>query len=276
MKKRFTFILAVLLALSLVGCGEVAPQESTPATTEAVDEPALTETTEPVIDTAQALLDALKEGGFVDLAADVTLEEAAVVVGGEFRGNGHTITAPAYVEGNVSTENGLTVQSGVVRDVTILGGYRCIGDSEVCPRYGNVRLYNVTVDGDGYALNFGYGKNQDKLIAEGCHFYGWSSYTGFSEALFTDCTFGWDATGSQGNLRPYNNTTLIGCHFEGKTDENGNAVPFNIHFKAGSDGITLTLEDCYVGDTLITEENLHTLLSVSQEGNRILVFNTQS
>ena len=276
MRKSLSLILAALLLLSMAACGETAPEQTEPATTQAIDEPALTETTAPAIDTAQALLDALQTGEDVDLAADVTLEESAVVVGGEFRGNGYTITSPAYVEGNVNTENGLTVMAGTVRDVTILGGYRCIGDSEICPRYGNVRLYNVTVDGDGYALNFGYGKNQDKLIAEGCHFYGWSSYTGFSEALFTDCTFGWDSTGSQGNLRPYINTTLIGCRFEGKTDESGNAVPFNIHFKAGSDGITLTLEDCYVGDTLITEENLHTLLSVSQEGNRILVFNTQS
>ena len=68
---------------------------------------------------------------------------------------------------------------------------------------------------------------------------------------------------------------MTGCRFEGKTDADGNPVPFNIHFKSGSDGITLTLEDCYVGDTLITEENLYTLLSVSQEGNRILVFNSE-
>lgn len=276
MRKIICVLFALLLVLGMTACGEPVPEQTQPETTEATEPPETIEATRPVIDNPQALIDALTVGGVVELEADVTMTETPVVYGGEFNGNGHTITGPAYAQGNVNTENGLSVVSGTVRDVTITGAYRCIGDSELHRRLGQVRLYNVTVDGDSYALNFGYGRNDDKLIAEGCHFYGWSSYTGFSEALFTDCTFGWDATGSQGNLRPYNNTTLIGCHFEGKTDENGNAVPFNIHFKAGSDGITLTLEDCYVGDTLITEENLHTLLSVSQEGNRILVFNTQS
>lgn len=273
MRKITCLILTALLMLSMAACGAAPAEPETTVTTAAPTE--TTEATAPPIDNAQALIDALAVGGIVELEADVTLEESAVVYGGEFHGNGHTITGPAYVEGSVATQTGLSVVAGIVRDVTITGAYRCIGDSEENRRSGEVRLYNVTVDGTSYALNFGYGKNEEKLIAEGCHFYGWSSYTGFSEALFTDCTFGWDSTGSQGNLRPYINTTLIGCRFEGKTDADGNPVPFNIHFKPGSDGITLVLEDCYVGDTLVTEDNLHELLSVSQEGNRILVFNSE-
>lgn len=273
MRKRFCMMLAAVLLFSLTGCGETAPEQTVPQTTETTAAPETTQATEPAIDTPEALMAALATGGVVELAADVTMEQSAVVMGGEFHGGGHTITGPAYVEGNVNTENGLTVMAGTVRDVTIVGAYRCIGDSELHHRVGQVRLYNVTVDGDGYALNFGYGKNEEKLIAEGSHFYGWSSYTGFSEALFMDCTFGWDSTGSQGNLRPYVNTTLSDCRFAGKTDEEGNTVPFNIHFKSGSDGITLTLENCYVGDTLITEENVNELLSIALEGNRLLIFN---
>ncbi len=274
MRKIFCLILTLLLVLSLAACGETVPEQTEPETTETTAAPETTEATEPAIDTPQALIDALATGGLVTLEADVTMEESPVVYGGEFQGGGHTITGPTYIKDNVATENGLTVVAGTVRDVTITGAYRCIGDSSDHRRIGEVRLYNVTVDGDTYALNFGYGKTEDKLIAEGCSFYGWSSYTGFSEALFTDCTFGWDSTGSQANLRPYINTTLVGCHFEGRTDEDGNTVPFNILFKSGSDGVTLTLEDCYVGDTLITEDNLHELLNVSEEGNRILIYNT--
>lgn len=273
MKKIISILLAAMLLMSLAACTEPAPTPTEPATTPPT-EPETTVPTEPAIDTPEALQTALEQGGAVKLEADLDVTESVVVYGGEFDGGGHTITGPQYEEGNVRTENTLTVVSGIVRDVTLTGKYRCIGDTSANRRVGEVRLYNVTVDGETYALNFGYGKNEEKLIAEGCHLYGWSSYTGFSEALFTDCTFGWDSTGSQGNLRPYINTTLIGCRFEGKTDADGNTVPFNIHFKANSDGIVLTLENCYVGDTLITEENLHQLLSVSQEGNRILVYNS--
>ena len=274
MKKVLILILAALLLISLAACGTAEPEQTVPETAETTAAPETTETTAPAIDTAQALMAALSAGGVVDLEADVTVTESPVVMGGEFRGNGYTITGPAYAEGNVNTENGLTVMAGTVRDVTIVGAYRGIGDSSAAPCSGDVRLYDVTVEGnDGYALNFGYGKNQDKLIVQDSRFYGWSSYTGFEAAFFTDCTFGWDKAGISGNLRPYIDTTLTGCHFEGKTDEEGNIVPFNIHFKSGSSGITLTLENCYVGDTLITEENLHEVLSVAEEGNRILIFN---
>ena len=274
MKKRVCMILAVLLLLSMTACGPTAPEQTEPATTEATAAPETTEATKPAIDTPESLMAALENGGVVELDADVTMPQTPVVYGGEFCGNGHTITGPAYIEGNVNTENGLTVMAGIVRDVTIVGAYRGLGDSSAAPRFGEVRLYNVTVKGaDGYALNFGYGRNDDKLIAEGCGFYGWSSYTGFSEALFMDCTFGWDDAGISGNLRPYINTTLSGCRFEGKTDENGNTVPFNIHFKQHSDGITLMLENCYVGDTLITEENVNQLLDLDLQGNTLRIFN---
>ena len=274
MRKRLCLIFAAVLLLAMTACGETVPEQTVPETTETTAVPETTEVTVPVIDTPQALMAALATGGVVDLEADVTMAESPVVLGGEFRGGGHIITGPVYVEGDVNTENGLTVMAGIVRDVTIVDAYRGIGDSAAYPRYDDVRLYNVTVEGgDGYALNFGYGKSDDKLIAEGCKFYGWSSYTGLSEAVFVDCTFGWDKAGISGNLRPYINTTLTNCYFEGKTDENGNTVPFNIHFKSGSSGITLTLENCYVGETLITEENVNELLSVGLEGNRILIFN---
>ena len=36
----------------------------------------------------------------------------------------------------------------------------------------------------------------------------------------------------------------------------------------------LTLEDCYVGDTLITQDNVGKLLKLSLTGNKVVVRNT--
>ena len=66
----------------------------------------------------------------------------------------------------------------------------------------------------------------------------------------------------------------MGCKFEGLAKDDGTVVPFGINFKNGTDGVVLTLENCYVGDTLITQENLNELLKVNLAGNIIQVRNS--
>ena len=142
MRKGIAWMLICLLLLSMAACGEALPEQTEPSSTETTAAPETTEATAPAIDNSQALIAALQTGGIVELAADVTMEQSPVVYGGEFCGNEHTITGPVYVQGDANTENGLTVVAGIVRDVTIVGAYRCIGDSAAHSRVGEVRLYN--------------------------------------------------------------------------------------------------------------------------------------
>ena len=255
--------LALALSFLLCACGEKAP-----ANVET------TQATEPVITTEGALRTALEEGGRVTLGADIALSSEIMVSGHVFNGGGNTLTGPAYVDGQETSENAITMTGGTVEDVVVKGAYRGIGDRKGYGATSDVRINNVTVDSDTYVLNFGYGNGQAKMYVSGSTLLGWTSFTKFAEAQFTDCTFGWCASGANGNLRPYINTTLIGCKFEGKTEADGTVTPFNISFKNGTDGVLLVLENCYVGEELITQENMEQLLSINLAGNTIVVRNS--
>jgi len=258
----------LLMALTVLLCGCSDTKETTPAQTQAPEPAAIT--------TEADLAAALEGTGRVVLGVDLELTAEVIVHGQILDGGGHTLTGPAYEEGKAESENGITVTGGTVENVTVQGDYRCIGDRKGQGANSDVRLKNVTVNGDTYALNFGYGNGQASLYVENSTLRGWSSYTKFQQAIFTNCTFSWSESGANGNLRPYINTTLIGCHFEGKTEADGTVTPFNLSFKSGTDGVMLTLEDCYVGDTLITEENIGELLNVNAYGNIVQVRNTAS
>ncbi len=257
----------MLLALALLFCA-CGTAEETPTEPEPTKPAAAT--------TAEELNEMLKTGRAV-LGADLTLNQEILVSGATLDGGNKTVTGPAPQEGVVETENGLTVAGGTVENIIVKGNYRTVGDRKGAGANTDVRLKNVVVEGgESYAINFGYGNGEASLYAEDCVLNGWSSYTKFQQAIFTNCTFGFNESGSQGALRPYIDTTLVGCKFEGKTAADGSVIPFGINFKNGSDGIHLILEDCYVGETLITQENIRTLLQVNQEGNIIEVRNTHS
>lgn len=270
MKKYGLKVICLLLAMLLLcGCGNTGTDAGTEA-------PQATEPQVQAATTEEELKTALETSGRAQLGADLQLTGEVLVNGKILEGGGYTLTGPKYTEGTVESENGITVTGGTVENVIVKGDYRCIGDRKGQGANSDVRLKNVTVDGDTYALNFGYGNGQASLYVENSTLRGWSSYTKFQQALFTNCTFTWSESGAQGNLRPYINTTLVGCRFEGKTEADGTVTPFNLSFRSGTDGIMLTLEDCYVGDTLITQENINDLLEVTAQGNTILVRNSAS
>ena len=265
MKKVF----ALTLTLALLLCGCAGDQEPT--------QPAATEPTQTVAMTEAELETMLQSGGRISLGADLELTKEILVDGHVFDGGNKTVTGPAPQEGVVETENALTVQGGTVENITIVGQYRGIGDRKNAGANSDVRLKNITVDGgDSYCLNFGYGNGSAGLFVEDSRLCGWSSYTKFTQAMFTNCTFAWSENGAQGGLRPYIDTTLVGCKFEGKTNADGTVSPFGITFKSSIEGVTLILEDCYVGDTLITQENIEQLLNVQAYNNIIRVQNSSN
>lgn len=289
--KNISKLICLVLAfvMLLCGCdtreGTKKPSSRKTNTMEATQDTAPTEPEEPKILTEDELRSALDAGGYVVLGADLTLSKEVTVTSNTVLDcGGFTITGPELQKAideetqktvNVAdTENALTVRGGTVQNVTIKGAYRGIGDRKGFGVNGDVRLKNVDIDSQTYVINFGYGDSQSCLYAENSTFRGWSSYTKFKEAQFTNCTFAWDSTGGNGNLRPYINTTLINCKFEGKTEADGTVTPFNLNFASNTDGVVLTLENCYVGDTLITEENINDLLNVNVRANTIRIQNT--
>lgn len=268
MKKNMCKLVSLLLVLVLALCGCNNVEGTVPETTQPV------ETQAPAITTEADARAALEAGGFVELGADIALSNELVVSNNVLNCGGYTITGPQKVEGDATTENAITVIDGTVENVAVKGVYRGIGDRKGSGANGDVRLKNVNVDCDTYVLNFGYGNGQTGLYVENSTLSGWTSYTKFKEALFTNCTFTWNEGGDNGNLRPYIDTTLVGCKFVGRTEADGTVTPFNIKFKSGSSGVTLVLDNCYVGDTLITQENIQQLLSVEAYGNTITVRNS--
>ena len=270
MKRIFALLLAI--ALLLCGCaGDEKPQAEATQPTQ-VTEPQPTEP-EGII-TQIALEEALAKDGRATLAADLQLTKEVIVNGQVLDGGGFTVTGPKYNQEDPTTENAITVAGGTVENVTVKGAYRGIGDNKNNRADGDVRLKNVTVDSDTNVLNFGYGNGEGGLHVENSTLTGWTSYTKFKEALFTNCTFGWCESGANGNLRPYINTTLVGCKFLAKTEADGAQTLFNLNFKSGTDGVLLILEDCYAGDTLITKDNINDLLNVNAYGNTVEVRNT--
>ena len=124
----------------------------------------------------------------------------------------------------------------------------------------DIIIHNVTVSGVGYALNM-YGTPGTKLIVTDSSFTGWSSFTGFDQASFTNCHFGigsYFASGlpSNGNLKPWNSVVLTDCTFD---------KGFCLDFQEIGTG-TLTLVNCKVNGEVITAGNIKTLLG-SANGN---------
>ena len=277
MKTTRKYLCLLLMVSTLLwGCGEPAPAETTQVlteTTETTMEPT-TEATLPPVTSEDALQQAMENSLWVTMEGDIGLTEEIVVKGHTLNGGGYTLTGIPYVENDPATENAVVLTSGSVENVRIIGAYRCLGDTEENAVAKDISISNVYADGTLYALNFGYGSRGDFLYVENSTLLGWTNFHRLESAEFVNCTFGWNSAGNGGHFRAYVSARLVGCRFEGKTDKNGNYVPYNIDFSSSYSGIKLYLEDCYVGDTLITQENLTRLLKVSAHGNEVIVRNT--
>ena len=275
-------IIAMLLAvLLLCGCNGNAA------------EPTQTEATQPTapllaeVATQEELVKALAESPRITLVADVQLTNMVGMKDRILDGGGHTITGPELqqeevenAEGKkemknvVETENAVMICSGTVENLNIQGAYRCMGDCQAYPMNGDVRIKNVNAEGTLYALSIGRGNKNGSLYVENCTLRGWVNINKIKNAQFKNCTFGFDSNGKNGYFRCFIDTTLIGCNFEPWVKENGSTTRYNISFYKSTSGVILTLEDCYVGDTLITQDNVGKLLKLSLTGNKVVVRNT--
>ena len=281
--KKIVRMSALLLTLVLLlpGCG-AAVEETAPTATQPTA-PLLAEVT-----TQEELVEGLANSPRVTLTADMELTEMVGMKDNRILdGGGHTITGPELqqveveteegkeMQNVVETENALMICSGTVENLNIKGAYRCLGDCKAYPMTGDVRIKNVNAEGTLYALSIGRGNKEGSLYVENCTLRGWVNINKIKNAQFTNCTFGFDSNGKNGYFRCFIDTTMIGCNFEPWVKENGSTTRYNISFYKSTSGVTLTLEDCYVGDTLITQENVGKLLKLTLTGNKVVVRNTQ-
>lgn len=279
--------LVLVLAALLCSCANTAPTTTpTPAQTQA-------ETTLPPaplvaeVTNQEELVTAFAEMPRIILASDIQLTQTVGMKGRILDGGGYTITCQELQYTEVEdengkktkqrvpeTEDGLMVCSGTVENLNIKGAYRCLGDSETFPMVGDVRIKNVTADGQTLAMAFGRGGKNGALYVENSTLRGWVLINRIQDARFENCTFGFNSEGKNGYFRPYRDVSLVNCRFENLVDENGKVTRYNISFYKSTKGVILTLENCYVGDTLITQDNVNTLLKVSNTNNTIVVRNT--
>lgn len=264
--KKIIRILCVTLALAtLCGCG--APAATEPVATEPAA-PLLTE-----VNTQSDLMAALETSPRTVLTGDIQLTQMIGVKNRILDGGGHTIIGMPYVEGDAATENAVMVTSGTVENLTIRGAYRCLGDCEEYPLIGDVRIKNVTADGTLLAMAFGRGGKNGSVYVQDSTLRGWVLINGIQDARFENCTFGYNSEGKNGYLRVYRDVTLVNCNFENLVDANGKVTRYNINFHKDTKGKAVILENCYVGDTLITEDNVETLLKVALYNNRLEIRN---
>ena len=281
MKKHIKLIPLLLAAFLLWGCG-AGTADPTQAPQTQPTAPLLAE-----VATQEELVKALEESPRITLTADLQLTSMVGMKDRILDGGGHTITGPELqqvevenAEGKkemqnvVETENAVMVCSGTVENLNIQGAYRCLGDCKAYPMTGDVRIKNVSAEGTLYALSIGRGDKTGSLFVENCTLRGWVNINKIKNAQFKNCTFGYCANGENGYFRCFIDTTLIGCHFEPWVNENGSTTRYNISFHKNTKGVILTLEDCYVGDTLITEDNVGKLLKLNLTGNKVVVRNT--
>lgn len=269
--KKSMKITALLLAVILLLCG--CDSTGTTQSTQPAAQP--TQPTEPVpITTEELLVAALETDGRVTIAGDMVLGTGAAVKGNLLDGGGYTLTAPVYNEEDPNTSAGLFITKGTIENVTIKGGHRGIGTTSELRASGEIRVKNVDLDGENCGLYIGYGDGQGSLYVDNSTLGSQTVFNKVTHAQFTNCTFKWNESGTKGNLTAYSNVTIVGCRFENLVLDDGTVKLYTIAFAGDVDGLTMTLENCYVGDTLITQENITKLLNVKPRANTIQVHNT--
>lgn len=205
---------------------------------------------------AEEMLGALANSNSVVFTQNIKIDPASlssaygttgitVLNGQDIDGAGYTLD----ITGADGTwDSGINTTGGTIKNLTINGSFRGIFINHNSNYSEPVILDKVYLDKVCYTISCDQGKNQG-LIATNSTFNGWTSYAAtLGEASFTDCNFGKDTGGYQyAYLRPYAPTTLTNCIFE-------------TGYKLDARQTTVTLVNCYVGDTLVTADNVVTLL----------------
>ena len=191
-----------------------------------------------------------RAGGDVTFAQNISTEatenttstaKAAIKqVGGVIDGNGYELA----VSGASGTwDCAIHTKGGTIKNLTISGAFRGIFSWGLTE---DLVLDNVVINPGAYTFNADSSGGRSVTFTNST-LNGWTSYTsGFSSFSFTNCKFG--SNGSYAYLRPYSPTTLTNCTFS-------NGYELDASCTSG-----IVLKNCKVGETLITADNITSLL----------------
>ncbi|MBO4940421.1 MAG: hypothetical protein J6D30_05335 [Clostridia bacterium] len=200
---------------------------------------------------AEDIRENLANGEDVMFVDDVTAgAEAGGYSKAGLKQNGQTIDGA----GNELTVNGanstwdcaIYTSGGTIKNLTIGGAFRGVFTAGCSS---DIILDNVVIDNVCYTISSDGSNPNYSIIVKDSVLNGWTSYTGgYNSVSFTDCTFGKGTGGYQyAYARPYSATTFTDCVFEEGYEFDARQT-------------TNTFVNCYVGDTLVTQDNVATLL----------------
>ena len=203
-----------------------------------------------VVGGAEELKDALQNSDYVILSGDVSAPAAGsngygksgyTVNNTVLDGHGNTLDVS---NSNGTWDSAINTTGGTIQNVTVTGAFRGIFIKSGANAT-RVYLNNVVSTPGAYTISCDQASNQG-LTATNCTFNGWTSFAKtLGDAEFINCHF--DTNGSYKYMRPYAPTVLEGC-------------TFCAGYALDATRTTVTLKNCYVGDTLITAENITSLL----------------
>ena len=201
---------------------------------------------------AQALSEQKK---YIVLSNDIYSEAATIAPygnkygykmdGGILDGNGHELDIECYGD-----DYGIMTSGGTIKNLTIDNGTRAVMIMYVKD---DVILDKVCLGGEGVLYPINTGEEGDasqtaKLIVSNSTLAGWTSYSYFSSASFTNVEF---KQGTYYNniygrvLKPYVNTTLTNCSF---------IAHMNLDLSALTNGHKIVIENCTVNGQLIAAD----------------------
>ena len=205
-----------------------------------------------VVETSDALIEALENGENVVFSEDIKIDPAGmsnaygttginVKNGQTIDGGGNTLD----IAGAGGTwDSGINTTGGLIKNLTVTGSFRGIFINHDSDYSEPVILENVVIDGTTYTISCDQGLNQT-LKATNCTFNGWTSYAAtLGSAEFISCSFGEGA--GYAYCRPYATTEFVDCDFE---------EGFKIDPCA-----TITFKNCRLNGVELNAENLAILV----------------
>ena len=216
-----------------------------------------------IIGDGTSLKAALNGSEYVILSGDVNstaseggynMSGANVSAGKVLDGNGNTLNVS---NANSTWDCAVYTNGGTIKNLTINGAFRGIFTAGCSA---DIVIDNVIIDDVCYTISSDGSNRNYSIIVTNSTLNGWTSYTsGYKSVSFTNCRFG-QGTGSYryAYCRPYSNTTFTGCVFE-------------VGYEFDATQCTSTFVNCYVGDTLITADNVVSLLG--EDAAKVVVSN---
>ena len=207
----------------------------------------------PFVANATELVDSLLNGEDAVLADDLSFKAETSngygitgvrVNGSTFDGNGNELNVK---NANDTWDSAVNVSAGTIKNLTISGAFRGIFMGGAT---GDVVIDNVVFKDVVYTFNSDAGSKDYTVTVKNSTLNGWTSFSNAHKYVsFENCSFG-EGSG-YAFCRPYNDCEFVNCVFE---------VGYGFDSTRGCE---IVFENCYVGDTLITADNVSELLGAN-------------